>query len=70
MVGRVPIPIVNLTTGQRFDSTKDAAAFLEVLPSTITNHLQRRTQTLYGCVYDYAYNLPLDEGVECKRNGE
>jgi len=57
MPGKTGIPIVNITTGQRFESTKEAAATLGVLSSTVTNHLRRRTKTLLGCKYEYEYML-------------
>lgn len=57
MPGKKGIPVVNLTTGERYPSTKDAAEAIGTLPSTLTNHLRGRTRTLYKQIFEYASNL-------------
>jgi hypothetical protein len=47
-------PVINVTTGERFESVKDAADAYKVSRSNISAACRGKKRTIKGCVWKYA----------------
>jgi DNA-binding MarR family transcriptional regulator len=61
MAGRYGIPIIRLSTGERYGSARELAKVLGVDHSTVTNHLRGRRMTLRKEIYRYAHEIEEDQ---------
>lgn len=57
---RRKIPVVNLDTGERFESAEEAAASIGASKSGVVNHLRGRSKTILGRCFEYEHLLPKD----------
>jgi DNA-binding MarR family transcriptional regulator len=60
MSGRYGIPIIKISTGERYSSARELAKHLGIDHSSVTNHLRGRRFTLKGAIYRYAHDVEED----------
>ena len=53
-------PVINMTTGEKFDSIVEAAKKYNVVADAIGNHLRGISKTCCGCIWKYQKDIDLD----------
>lgn len=58
------VPIINMTTGEKFDSIIEAAKAYNVVADAIGNNLKGISKTCCGCIWKYQKDIDLENFIQ------